>query len=266
SGRPAALSEKQRLGEEPLPEPLPVTKAVEAGYAGRLQLLSEPSRAAVVVAAAEPSGDLSLIVPACAAAGSAAGNVGEAEDAGLVTITEASVRFHHPLVTAAAYGGARADERRRAHAALADAVGARDPSRQAWHLAAAAAGPDERVAETLEDAARAAYARSGYRSAALMLERAAALTPASEHGAERLYFAAILHFSSPGIARALTLLDAAEAAESDDDKRGRYRLLRLALGYYRDPVRAASLLLEEAARLEPIDRSTAALAAGLAAW
>src|SRR5262249_56679479 len=167
--------------------------------------------------------------------------------------------------TAAACGGARADERRRAHAALADAVGARDPSRQAWHLAAAAAGPDERVAETLEDAARAAYARSGYRSAALMLERAAAVTPESEQRAERLYFAAILHFYSHGIARALTLLDDAEAAASDDDKRGRYRLLRLALGDYRDPVRAATLLLQEAARPRPIDRSTAPLAARPAA-
>jgi DNA-binding CsgD family transcriptional regulator len=263
---PAALSEKQRLGEEPLPEPLPVTKAIEEAYARRIQLLSEPARAAVVVAAAESSGDLSLIVPACSAAGADAASLAEAEDAGLVTITEASVRFHHPLVTAAAYGGARADERRRAHAALADAVGARDPSRRAWHLAAAAAGPDERVAETLEEAARAAYARSGYRSAALMLERAAALTPASEQRAERLYFAAILHFYSHGIARALTLLDDAEAAAGDDDTRGRYRLLRLALGYYLDPVRAATLLLEEAARLEPTDRSTAALAAGLAAW
>jgi len=33
--------------------------------------------------------------------------------------------------------------------------------------------PDERVAAALEDAARVAYARSGYRSAAAMLERAA---------------------------------------------------------------------------------------------
>jgi DNA-binding CsgD family transcriptional regulator len=263
---PGALTEKQRLGEEPLPEPLPVTKAIEEAYARRIQLLSDPARAAVIVAAAEPSGDLAAIVPACASAGADASNLAEAEDAGLLTITEASVRFHHPLVTAAAYGGARADERRRAHAALADAVGARDPSRQAWHLAAAAAGPDERVAETLEEAARAAYARSGYRSAALMLERAAALTPENERRAERLYFAAILHFYSHGIARALTLLDDAEAAAGDDDRRSRYRLLRLALGYYRDPVRAATLLLEEAARLAPTDQTTAALAAGLAAW
>lgn len=262
---PGVLSEKQRAGQERLPEPLPVTKAIQAAYARRIEALPEPTQRALLVAAAEPSGELDLIAQACVVLDLDAAALAAAEDAGLLTIADARVLFHHPLVSAAAYHGARPTERRRVHAALAGALGVDDRSRRAWHLAEAAAGPDEGVASALEDAARAAYARSGYRSAALMLERAAALTPPGAHRAGRLYFAAILHFYSHGIARALTLLDQAEAAEPDADNRSRFRLLRLALWYYRDPRRAATLLLEEAQRHAGRSPDEAALASALAA-
>jgi DNA-binding CsgD family transcriptional regulator len=98
----------------------------------------------------------------------------------------------------------------------------------------------------------------------MTLERAAALTPATTRRAERLYFAAIMHFYSHGIARALTLLDQAEALGAGSEQEARVRLLRLALWYYRDPQRAATLLLDEAERPE-VNPSDAALAAALAA-
>jgi DNA-binding CsgD family transcriptional regulator len=262
---PAVLSEKQRAGLEPLPEPLPVTKAIQAAYARRIESLPGPTRRALLVAAAEPSGDLGVIARACASVGVESGALAAAEDAGLIAIVDAGVVFHHPLVSGAAYHAAWASDRRGVHAALADAVGSEDRSREAWHLAEAAAGPDERVAAALEEVARAAYARSGYRSAARMLERAAALTPPGPRRAERLHFAAILHFYAHAIARALTLLDEAEAASPADDIRARVRLLRLALWYYRDPHRAATLLLEEARDRAEDDPRMAALAAALAA-
>ncbi|MFL5926094.1 MAG: LuxR C-terminal-related transcriptional regulator, partial [Gaiellaceae bacterium] len=137
------------------------------------------------------------------------------------------------------------------------------PSRQALHLAAAAAGPDERVAAALEDAARVAYARSGYRSAATMLERAAALSPETAARAERLYLAAVMHFYDHGIAHALGLLDELDALSVAAPDRARFRFLRLALSYYRDPQLAARLLLEEA-RADG-DLRAAARAAALAA-
>jgi DNA-binding CsgD family transcriptional regulator len=261
---PGALTEKQRTGQEPLPEPLPATKAIQAAYERRIRALPEPARRALVVAAAEPSGRLALIERACAAVEIEPSALAAAEDAGLVEVVDARVVFHHPLVTSVAYHVGPPTERRRIHAALADVVGADDPSRRAWHLAEAAAGPDEGVAAVLEEAARGAYARSGYRSAALTLERAAALTPDTARQAERLYFAAIMHFYSHGIARALMLLDQAEGLAPGSDDQARFRLLRLALWYYRDPQRAATLLLEEADRpdAKPAD---AALAAALAA-
>jgi len=259
---PSALSEKQRTGRESLPEPLPATKAIQASYERRIQALPEAIRQALVVAAAEPSGQLAVIERACIAVEVDPSALAAAEDAGLLAIVNARVVFHHPLVSSAAYHAGRPTERRLIHAALADAVGAEDASRRAWHLAEAAAGPDEGVAAALEDAALAAYARSGYRSAALMLERAAGLTPAIGRRGERLYFAAIMHFYSHGIARALTLLDQAEGLGGADEVR--FRLLRLALWYYRDPQRAATLLLEEAERPE-VEPHDAALAAALAA-
>lgn len=261
---PGALSEKQRAGLESLPEPLPATKAIQASYERRIQALPDSTRRALTVAAAEPSGQLALIEPACVAVGADSSFLAVAEDAGLLAIVDARAVFPHPLVSSVAYHAGRPTERRLIHAALADAVGAGDASRRAWHLAQAAAGPDEGVAATLEEAARGAYARSGYRSAAMMLERAAALSPATARRAERLYFAAIMHFYSHGIARALTLLDQAEALGPGSDEESRIRLLRLALWYYRDPQRAATLLLVEAERPEVSPRD-AALAAALAA-
>jgi DNA-binding CsgD family transcriptional regulator len=262
---PAALTEKQRNGQEPLPEPLPVTKSIESAYARRILALPESSRRALAVAAAEPSREVSLIDQACASVGVGAEALGAAEDAGLVRVVDARVLFEHPLVRAAAYRAIPAADRRAAHAALAAAYATGDTARQAWHLAEAATGPDEEAAAALESAALAVYARSGYRSAAMMLERAAALTATGARRAERLYFAAILNFYGHGIARALTLLDEAETAETAETARTRYRLLRLALWYYRDPRRASALLLEEARRLDTDDPEHAVLAAGFAA-
>jgi DNA-binding CsgD family transcriptional regulator len=259
---PGALSERQRAGDEPLSEPLPATKALQAAYARRIEALPEATQAALLVAAAEPSGDLVQIAAACNALGSDLSALAPAEDAGLVAIVDARVVFSHPLVASGAYHGSRAVDRRSVHAALADA-GADSPSRQAWHLAAAAAGPDERVAAALEDAARVAYARSGYRSAAAMLERAAALTPETAARAERLYLSAVMHFYDHGIARALALLEELDTMSVAPADRARFRFLRLALSYYRDPQRAATLLLEESRG--DGDPHVAARAAALAA-
>jgi DNA-binding CsgD family transcriptional regulator len=266
---PGALTERQRAGQEPLPEPLPVTKAIQASYERRIQELPEATRRALIVAAAEPSGQLVLIERASAAVGIDPAALAAAEDAELLDIVDARVVFRHPLASSVAYHAGKPTERRLIHAALAEAVGAEDASRQAWHTAEAAAGPDEDVAGTLEAAARAAFARSGYRSAATTLERAAALTPDRTLRAERLYFAAIMHFYSHGIARSLTLLDQAEGLVPGAEDGARYRLLRLALWYYRDSQRAATLLLEEAARPEARPRDAAfaaALAAGFRAF
>ena len=81
-----------------------------------------------------------------------------AEDRGLITVLDDRAQFRHPLVRAAVYADAAPGLRRRAHRALADALGDADLERRAWHLAEASFGPDAAVADLL---AAGRGARSG---------------------------------------------------------------------------------------------------------
>ena len=147
------------------------------------------------MAAAEETGDLGLVRRAAHALGVPATAADAAERSGLIAVDAPAVAFRHPLVRAAVYQGATSAERGAAHAALAGALddplaGEQDADRRAWHRAAAAAGPDERVAAALEQAADRARQRLGHAAAAAALERAARLTPAQPDRARRLIAAA----------------------------------------------------------------------------
>jgi hypothetical protein len=112
-----------------------------------------------------------------------------AEQAGLIRVDGSGPHFTHPLVRAAVYHAVPFAERVVAHLRIAQAL--RDqPDRHAWHLAAAALEPDERVAALLEETATQAQRRGGAAAAARALERAAELSPAEEDQARRLLAAA----------------------------------------------------------------------------
>jgi DNA-binding CsgD family transcriptional regulator len=108
---------------------------------------------------------------------------------GLVKVNRSGLQFSHPLVRSAMYHTAPFAERAAAHRRLADAL-ADQPDRRAWHLAAAALEPDERLASLLEATAAQAQRRDGAAAAALALERAAELSPDREDQARRLISAA----------------------------------------------------------------------------
>jgi DNA-binding CsgD family transcriptional regulator len=163
-------------------EPLPLNDRLMAVIGARLAGLPEATQAALLLAAVADSPDL---IAAAGTPGPDAGVLAPAERQGLVTVTRTGVRFSHPLIRSAVYHGAPFAGRAAAHRRIAGALRGQ-PDRRAWHLAAAALGPDEQVAALLEATAAQARRHGGAAAAALALERAAELSPRPEDQARRL--------------------------------------------------------------------------------
>ena len=181
-----------------------------------------------------------------------------AEAAGLVSLDAAVLTFRHPLVRSALYHATDPAERRRAHAALAGALEGDD--RGAWHLAAAAVGPDVRAAAALERAADTATRRSGFAAAAAAYERAARLSERREDRLRRLSAAADSAWLAGRTAHALALIEEALAHARDDARRGELLHLRGTIEHFGgDPARAAATLEEAAALLADSNRHLACL-------
>src|SRR5215471_4473659 len=147
-------------------------------------------------------------------------------------MAHARVTFRHPLVRSAVYGSAPVPERRKVHSALA-AVTDRDldPDRRAWHLAAAAAEPDEQVALELERSAGRAQARGGLAAAAAFLRRAVALTKNPERRAARALAAAQASLQAGEFDAALGLAAEAEAGPFGEHQRALVQLLRAQVSF-----------------------------------
>jgi len=174
-----------------LSAPLPLPRRIQQSYYRQVVGLPAAARTFLLVAAAEESGDLGLVLRASQGLGVPAADAEAAERSGLIIVDAHAVAFRHPLVRAAVYQGATFAERSAAHGALAAALtGELGADRRAWHLAAVAVGPDESVAAELELAAVRARQRLGHASAAAALERAARLTPERPDKARRLIAAA----------------------------------------------------------------------------
>jgi len=193
-----------------------LTDRLQQAFEGQVRWLPGNTRALLLVAAAEGSGELGVVLDAAGVLGAAAADLGPAEQAGLVRVADGAVAFRHPLVRAAVYQGAVLGRRLAVHRALAGALrNPADAGRRAWHLAAAATGPDEGVAAELERTAAEASARSGYAAAAAAYERAVQLTadPAAQAGRLTLAAAAAAEIGDFDRARGL----AARAADQAND-------------------------------------------------
>jgi DNA-binding NarL/FixJ family response regulator len=168
-------------------EAFPLTARLERAFAARLGDLDADTRTLLLVAALEEAEPDRLAAAAERLRGAALSVDGwaPAAAAGLGTLGAEGFIFRHPLVRSAVEQTASAQERRRAHAALAEAL-ADDPDRAAWHAAGAAAGPDEEVAVRLEEAAERAQLRGAHAVAVAALERSARLTPDLARRALRL--------------------------------------------------------------------------------
>ena len=265
SGNPLALLELPRgltpaglAGGFGLPGSVPLVSRLEQGFVRQLESLPGDTRQLLLLAAAEPVGDVTLLRRAAERLGLGGDEAAPAEAVGLIDVG-ARVRFRHPLVRSAAYRAASVPDRREVHRALADATDPRlDPDRRAWHRAHAAERLDETVAGELERSADRARNRGGIAAAAAFLARAAELTPAPADRGRRALAAAQAKFQSGAPQAAQALLAVAEMCPLDETQRARHVRLHaeivFALRRGRD---APPLLLDAARRLEALDPALA---------
>jgi DNA-binding CsgD family transcriptional regulator len=264
-GNPLALLELPR-GRQPsavlegfgLPGEVSLGSRIEQGFMAQVESFSPDTRRLLLLAAAEPLGDVPLLWRAAERLGIPSEAAAPARAADLIEIG-ARVRFRHPLVRSAAYRAASAPERREVHRALADTTDRQvDPDRRAWHLARSADGPDEAVADELARSADRAQARGGLIAAAAFRERAAELTPDPATRVERALAAADAKLEVADAAAASELLAAAQLGPVDDLQSARLERLgaRIAFTARRGPD-APPLLLDAARRLEPLDAAMA---------
>src|SRR5690348_9019920 len=255
---PRGLSPAQLAGGFGLTGAQAVPGRIEESFRNRIGALPADTRVLLLVAAAEPVGDAVLVRAAAERLGIAASAAAAAGADGLVEIGT-RVRFRHPLVRSAMYRSAALSERRSAHLALAEVTDRDlDPDRRAWHLAAAAAGPDEQVAAELERSAGRAQARGGLAAAAAFLQRAVALTAEPGPRSGRALAAVHTSLQAGAFDAAVELVAAAEAWPLDDLQRARAGLLRGEVAFAAGTVGEAPALLPKAARqLEPLDGALA---------
>jgi DNA-binding CsgD family transcriptional regulator len=251
---PRGLTAAELAGGFGLSVEVPLPGRIERSFQRRLEGLPAETQRLLVVAAAEPVGDPTLVWRAAERLGIRIEAADAAESAGLLEVG-AAVRFPHPLMRSAVYLAAQPQERQEVHRALAEATDPEvDPDRRAWHRARATRGPDEDVARELELSAGRAQSRGGFAAAGAFLERAVALTLDPARRARRALAAAQAKFQAGAFDASLGLLATAEAAPLEELDRARVDRLRAQIAFAswrgRD---APQLLLKAARRLEPLD-------------
>jgi DNA-binding CsgD family transcriptional regulator len=255
---PGSLSAAELAGGFELLAATDLPRHLEDHYLQRAGELPEATQRLLLLAAAEPIGDATLVWRAAHGLGIERSSLAPAEDAQLVEVG-ARVRFRHPLVRSALYRAAVVSERRAAHRALAEATDPdTDPDSRAWHRAHAAVGVDEEVAAELERSAERARARGGAAAAAAFLAYAAELTPDPAERGTRALAAAQAKFDAAASDAALELLATAELAPLDEFQRAWLERLRAEITFARTRGSdAPALLLDAARRLEPLDAAMA---------
>jgi DNA-binding CsgD family transcriptional regulator len=251
---PRALSPADLAGGFGLPVGLPLHSRIEASFRRRVRQLPAATQQLLLVAAAEPTGDAGLLWRSATELGVSIAALASAEGEGLLELG-ARIVFRHPLLRSAIYQAAAADDRRDAHRALAAATDAEaDPDRRVWHLAQAALGPDENVADELERSAGRAQARGGVAAAAAFLQRAAGLTLDPAARSRRALQAAGAKQLAGAPEEAMALLSTAADGPLGEFDRAVLRRLhgQIALDLRRGG-EAVPLLLDAASRLESLD-------------
>jgi DNA-binding CsgD family transcriptional regulator len=254
---PGLLSRDQRLGLAALDQPMQPGVSLQRAFERRIARLPARTHVALVVAATAFTPSLRPILAACRTLGVAPEALEPAEAEGVVRLSSARLAFGHPLLRGAVYRGARAADRRRAHRALSEYT---DEDSRAWHLAAAALGPNAAVADALEATARRAAARGAHAASADALVRAARFSEDDVASTRRLLAAGLAAAMGGAYDRGVALLELADAI--DDPLLGASVRHLLAMVTLNGGVRSAydnhRTISEEAERIASIDPAAAA--------
>src|SRR3954449_8333610 len=260
-GNPLALLELPRgrstgelAGGFVLPGAGTLPSQIEDHFRQRIAALPQSTQRLMLLAAADPVGDATLLWRAATTLGI---ERQAAEPAAAEQLLEigAQVRFRHPLVRSAVYRAASATDRRAVHGALAAATDPEtDPDRRAWHRAHAAIAPDEEVAGELIDSASRAQRRGGIAAAAAFLERAVTFTPDPGERASRALTAAQMKLEAGDLSAAGSLLAAADAGPLDELGQASAQRAHAQIAFdMRRGRDAPPLLMRTAQRLESLD-------------
>jgi len=261
-GNPLALRELPATvtaahGEHPTAGVAPLTGRLSEAFAAQARRLPEPTVTLLRLIAADTTLDLGVLMRAAAICGAGLEDLEPAERARLVTTARdpaGIVAFRHPLVRAAVWDAAPLGARVAAHRALAECLNRpEDADRRAWHLAAAATGPDEEIAAELERTAVRAADRAGLAAAAAAYERSADLTERPAEQLRRLVLAAESAAEIGDLARASALTQRAQAgvdgAAADPLLRARLAQVLAVVDLGRGKLSSAHQLLLDGAQL-----------------
>ncbi|MEO3826599.1 AAA family ATPase [Actinomadura sp. B10D3] len=271
AGNPLALIElANALQSRPARNagPLPVGGRVQETFRRRLAELPDATRRLLLVVAADATADLGVVLRAGEALALTPADLGPAEEAGLVVLDGDEVRFRHPLIRAVTYQDAPHHRRIEVHGVLAATLaGDGHADRRAWHLAAAATGPDEDVAAELERVAHRAGRRGGSAAVAAAYERAARLSTAAESKARRLVQAARAAYDAGRPDQATRLAGEAEHHTADAGIVAEATFVRAQVAYERtSPAADAALALRGAGLIATSDPERAVSMLTEAVW
>jgi len=237
-------------------EPIPVGRRLEAFYLRQVRRTGSAMQEWLLLAAADPTGNLDMLRAAAERLGLTGIAGDEPELAGLVELGP-TVRFRHPLVRSATYGGATGPDQRRVHRALSATADDLDMAElAAWHAAKATMGTDANVADRLERVADEAGRRGGSASRAGVLIRAAALTPQGAVKDRRQVAAAEAALEAGAAALAGSLLHELDGGRLEPVTRGRWVTARVNLTYFTgspDVVRSPAEMLAAAEAFRGLD-------------
>jgi DNA-binding CsgD family transcriptional regulator len=221
------LTEAQLDGSDPLPPRLELTSRLEDLFLESIRKLPSQAQSLLLLVAADDSGSFAVVSRAAAAMGLTDQAVEDAQRSGLLQFGTETVDLRHPLVRSAVYQSSPQTERRRAHAALAEALSFLGESdRATWQRAAATDGPDAALVTALEEVGTKAQRRGAHASASAAFQHAAILCADAQRKSALKLQAARSAWANGQPSRAQMLLQGADELADDEQLRADIARLR----------------------------------------